>query len=76
MRQAIYAPVFEGPDQATFTAGMKVKRLQSTPSTWYGKLISTLSPVVRQDIYDVGQSIADLRETDKSWEWEWATGKT
>lgn len=30
-----------------------------------------------QDIYDVGQVIADLGELAKSWEWEWAraTGK-
>lgn len=29
MTQAIYAPVFEGPDWATFTAGMRAKILQS-----------------------------------------------
>ena len=66
MRQAIYTPVFEGPDWATFTAGMKAKILQSTPMNWYGMLVFMLSPVVEQDIYDVGQSVADLRETDKS----------
>ena len=50
--------VFEGPNQAIFTAEIKVKILQSTPSTWYGALTSMLSPVMGQDIYDVGQSIA------------------
>lgn len=34
MRQAIYAPVSEGPNWATFTAGMKAKILQSNLSTW------------------------------------------
>lgn len=34
-----------------------------------------LSPVVGQDIYITGQSIADLGETDKSWEWAQATRK-
>lgn len=28
-----------------------------------------------QDIYDVGPSIANLGESDKSWEWVWAVGK-
>ena len=36
MRQAIYAPVFESPDRATFFAGMKAKLLQSSPSTCCG----------------------------------------
>ena len=27
MTQAIYSPVFESPDRATFTAGMKIKIL-------------------------------------------------
>lgn len=29
-----------------------------------------------QDIYVVGQSIAELGETEKSWERVWAVGKT
>lgn len=29
-----------------------------------------------QDIYDVGQFIVDLEETDKSWEWVQVVGKT
>ena len=28
-----------------------------------------LSPMVGQNIYDVRQSIADVWESDKSWEW-------
>lgn len=48
MRQTINAPVFEGLDQATFTAGMKAKILQ--PSIWCGNLISLLSPVVRETL--------------------------
>ena len=63
MRQAIHAPVFEGPDRATFIGA---KTLQATPSTWYGTLVSMLSPAVGQDIYAPGQSIADLGDTDKS----------
>ena len=47
---------------------MKAKILQSAPITWYGTLISTLSPVAGQDIRDVGQSIAYLEETNKSQE--------
>lgn len=35
-----------------------------------------LSPVMEQDICDVGQSIADLGETDKSQEWVWAMEKS
>lgn len=68
MRQAICAPVFEGPDRATFTAGIKTKVLQSSPSTCYGTLLTTLSPVMGQDIYGVEQAIADVGETDKFWE--------
>lgn len=52
-------PVFEGPNQATFTAGMKANILQPAATTWYGTLISTLNPVMGQNIYDVGQSIAE-----------------
>lgn len=35
-----------------------------------------LIPVVGQDIYDFGQCIADMGETDKSWGRVWAMGKT
>lgn len=31
---------------------------------------------MRQDTYDVRQSTANLRETDKSQEWKWTVGKT
>lgn len=74
MKQAIYAPVFEGPKQATFATGKKTKILQSAPSTRHGKLISVHSAVVGQDIYDVRQSIPDLgklpypRKGYKLWE--------
>lgn len=50
---------------------MKAKILRSAspvpPNVGYqcGTLISRLSPIVRQDIYDDRQSIADLGETDK-----------
>lgn len=37
--------------------------------------MSMLSPVVGQDIYAIGQSIAELGETEKSWERVWAVGK-
>lgn len=40
MRQAIYAPVFEGSNQSTSTSGMKTKILQSITGTWYGTLES------------------------------------
>lgn len=43
-RQAIYTPVFEGPAQATFTAGVKAKVLQFTSGTQCRALISMLSP--------------------------------
>lgn len=46
MRQAIYAPVFEGPDQSTSTSGMKTKILQSITGTWYVTLVSRLGPVM------------------------------
>lgn len=49
-RQAIYTPVFEDPDEATITAGMKTKIPPSVPSTWYETLMSRLSPAVEQDI--------------------------
>lgn len=35
-----------------------------------------LSPIMRQDIYDIEQSISDLGETDKSQEWEWVVENT
>lgn len=34
-----------------------------------------LSLVVGQDIYDIGQVVADLGELAKSWEWARAMGK-
>lgn len=68
LRQAIYTSVFECSDQVTFNADMKDKILQYTPSPWYGMLIFMLSPVVGQGIYDVRQSIVDVRRNDKSWE--------
>ena len=76
MTQAIYAPIFEGPDQATFTSGIKAKILQSTLSTWYGNLISVLNPALEQDVYDVGQFTADPGERDKSRELVETAGKT
>lgn len=35
-------------------------RIKDASSTWYGTLVCMLCPVVEQDIYDVGQSTADL----------------
>ena len=32
MKQILYVPVFEGPDQALFPAGMKAKMLQCPPT--------------------------------------------
>lgn len=29
-----------------------------------------------EDIYDIGQSITDLTETNKSWEWAQEVGKS
>lgn len=76
--------LFEGFAQIMVIVQMKAKMFHSTPSTWYGMLISKLSPVVVQDIYGDGQSIiwyegnwypsADMRETDKSWEQVWDAG--
>ena len=39
-------------------------------------LTPTLSTVMGQDIYDVGQFIVVPRGTDKSWEWVQVVGKT
>lgn len=50
-------PAFQGPDQATFTSGMKAKILQSTSSTWYGALISTLSPVMNKTFMTLGNPL-------------------
>ena len=52
MRYPIYSQLVEGTDQATFTAGMKAKILQSAPSTWHRTLISMLSP--RDNTFMVG----------------------
>ena len=60
--------LLEEPDQGIFTTGMKARILQSTLSAWYGTLIFMLSPVMGHNIYDVGQFIAAMKETDKSWE--------
>lgn len=65
IRQDIYVPVFEDPDQATVTVRIKDKILQTTRSTWYGTQISMLSSATGQDIYNIGLSIADPEETDK-----------
>ena len=75
MRQAIYTPVFEDPDWATFTAGMKAKILQFSSAPGMGPDIHA-GLAIGQDVYDVRQSIADLGETDKSWEQLWTVGKT
>lgn len=45
---------------ATFTVGIEARIFQSVLSTWYRTLISMLNAVVGQNIYDAGQSIADL----------------
>lgn len=34
MHWEVYAPVFEGPDQSTFTVGMKAKSWHRAPSTY------------------------------------------
>lgn len=67
MRQSIYAPIFENPDQATFIEEIKAKIIQFIPSTWYGMLITILSSVMGQDIYDVGQIIKPLLKRQKYW---------
>lgn len=62
--------ISEGPDQVLFTIGIKVKILQSTPSTGY-KTLSVLNPITRLDIYGVGagcslkQAVVCLREFRK-----------
>ena len=76
MRQATYAPNFEGSSWGTFIVGTKAEVLRFAPSTWYGMLISMLSPVVGGDIQDAGQPTADLGETGKPWEWVEAEEKT
>lgn len=43
-------------------------RFSVHPSSCCGTLTSVLSTVMGQDVYDVGQSIADLGESDKSQE--------
>lgn len=68
MRQTMDAPIFEDPDWTIFSIRMKAKITQSTPSTWNGTLISMLSPIMGEVIYGIRQFIADLRETEKSWE--------
>ena len=56
MGQAAYAPVFKGPDWATFTAGMRARMLPSTLYlVWEG--LAMLSPVVTHDIYDLGHPL-------------------
>lgn len=75
MRQGINVPVVDCPTQATVTSRMKAKLPQCALSTQYGTQRSMLSPIVGQDINDVGPSITDLGETDKSWEGVWAVGK-
>lgn len=66
MTQAVYAPVFEGPDGAIFIAGMRAESLQFPLSTWYGMLICMMKPLVGPDVYDVRRSIANLGLTGKS----------
>ena len=39
-------------------------------------MMSKLSLVMGQDIYGVGQAIADLGESNKFWEWVCNGGKT
>lgn len=68
MRQAIYAPVFEGSDLATLTPRTTAKILHSVLGTWYRMWTSVLSSVRGQDIHYAGQCIADLGEMDRAWE--------
>ena len=78
MRQATYAHL-KRPRVATFTTGMEDDILQFIPSTWHGKLVSVLSIFLTCPSfgtrYYAGQSITDLGETGKSWEWVWVVGK-
>lgn len=61
---------------------MNTRILQSTPAPaggWGvggGRWLSLLSPVMEQDIYDVGKPVVDLKKTDNSQEWVWAVEKT
>lgn len=54
---------------------MNNKIPQSVPSIWHVTGMSILTPVVRKDIYDVEQSTADLRESEKSQEQVQVMGK-
>ena len=55
-------PRLWSPDRAALTAAMKSQNTRVCPK----HLVFLLSPDVGQDVYDVGQPILGLGETDKS----------
>lgn len=57
---------FHGPDKANFTARMKNRLPQGTWREWHGPLLSFLSSIVGQDIYNVGEAITVLEENKKA----------
>ena len=67
--------ISEGPDWATFTAGVKAMILQSSPSTRYvHRCPCWVQPWDK--IFMLGDPLLILGETDKPWEWVQAVGKT
>lgn len=77
LRQTTYIPVSESLSGPHSLQGWKVKYSSSFQHFVRDADIPILSPVVGQDIYDVGQFIGDPGKMDESWGWiQVATGKT
>ena len=64
MRQAMFNPNTQGPDDECFTAGMRDLALQHAPSTSIGSLIAILTMYVSCRTNDITTMIASLGEVE------------
>lgn len=62
IRRAIYSTENYGPDEETFTAGMRNAVLQRTPTSLFVSLVAILVPHLGQPINEVTHTLADLGE--------------
>ena len=60
IRNAIYSPENNGPDEETFTSGMRNIVLQMAPTSLFGSLVAILPPHLGQRISKVTHTVADL----------------
>ena len=64
IRNAICSPENYGPDEDTFTTGMKNTELKMGPTSLFGSLVAILSPHLGHPISEVTRTLADIGEAE------------